>query len=275
MQGIKLLALDVDGTLVPYANAQVAEADANAIRRAQAAGVIVTLATGRLYNIARRWIRQFQMDGPIISINGADVRTRDESVYVDRMDLELVKEWLETYRNSGIHRFISAENMVYYTEDDHFLELERRWDHGYMGKCPVTVLKTDKQLIEAISEVKVQKCMAWMPGPEYCAKLEALAQPYRKVFSVVRGDPCNLEFTCKGTSKGKALERLAAYYGFDIAETMAIGDSGNDVQMLRAAGIGVAMGNAMHETLDAADYVTADVDHGGIAQAIEKFILKN
>jgi hypothetical protein len=74
-------------------------------------------------------------------------------------------------------------------------------------------------------------------------------------------------------SKGRALEALASYLGISLAEVMAIGDGINDIPLLSVAGLAIAMGNAPDEVKAVADYITLDVDHSGVAAAIEKFLL--
>ena len=76
-----------------------------------------------------------------------------------------------------------------------------------------------------------------------------------------------------GVSKGRALEALASYLGISLAEVMAIGDGINDIPLLSVAGLAIAMGNAPDEVKAVADYITLDVDHSGVAAAIEKFLL--
>ena len=272
MQEIKLLAMDVDGTLVKDAHSDIAQVDRDAIKRAQAAGVKVTLSTGRIFNVTRRWLEGLSITEPEISINGADIRTAEKTYYLDDMPLGDVVDVLEAYRGTGISRYVSADNLIYYTEDDVYPELHARWDYGYMGKCPVRVYPEDGPMIDALSKTKLQKVLLWAKKKEDVELLHRLALPFRERFTVVRGDQANLEFNCRGTSKGSGLIRLAKLYGFGPENTMAIGDGGNDVDIIRTAGVGVAMGNAMTEALDAADYVTADVEHGGVAQAIDKFI---
>ena len=83
-----------------------------------------------------------------------------------------------------------------------------------------------------------------------------------------------LEFNAPGVNKGAGLLALAERLGIAPEETMAIGDNSNDVPMLRAAGLGVAVANASDEALEAADYVCeADNNAGGVAEAIERFVL--
>jgi hypothetical protein len=74
-------------------------------------------------------------------------------------------------------------------------------------------------------------------------------------------------------SKGEALKALASYLGIPLVKVMAIGDGANDVSLLSAAGLAVAMGNASDELKEVADYVTLDIDHSGVAEAIKRFLL--
>jgi len=74
-------------------------------------------------------------------------------------------------------------------------------------------------------------------------------------------------------SKGKALETLAAHLGVGMSEVMAVGDGTNDISLLGAAGLAVAMGNAPEEVKAVADYVTLDVEQSGLAAAVNRFLL--
>lgn len=82
---------------------------------------------------------------------------------------------------------------------------------------------------------------------------------------------CFCRVTAKGVDKGKGVKSVAKYCGFSISEVMAFGDGGNDTNMLKVAGIGVAMGNAGNSLKKVADYVTTSVDDDGIKRALEYF----
>ena len=90
----------------------------------------------------------------------------------------------------------------------------------------------------------------------------------------MKSQPFFLEANTKGVDKAQALTKLCAHLGLDLSQdVMAIGDGGNDLPMIKAAKIGVAMANALPEVKAASDFVTADNNHDGVAVAIEKFIL--
>ena len=84
----------------------------------------------------------------------------------------------------------------------------------------------------------------------------------------------SLEISPKSVSKGIALEDLCGLLGIPIERCIAVGDSGNDLEMLRAAGLGIAMGNASPDAVDASDVTVADNNHGGCAEAVYDYLLK-
>ena len=86
-----------------------------------------------------------------------------------------------------------------------------------------------------------------------------------------RWNPKFTDITRRGADKGNALRLLAAHEGLDIGECIAFGDGGNDISILRTAGIGVAMGNAADDVKAEADYVTTHIDDNGIANAFRHF----
>ena len=89
--------------------------------------------------------------------------------------------------------------------------------------------------------------------------------------AATRWSPYFSDITPRGGSKRVGIEKMLAHFGIPASDTMAFGDGGNDIEMLRFAGVGVAMGNAGEEVRLAADYVTDDVDHDGIQNALRRF----
>ncbi len=92
-------------------------------------------------------------------------------------------------------------------------------------------------------------------------------------FNVVPSSPVYIEFIDKKVSKGNAVRTLAEKLGIDISQVMAIGDQGNDLSMIEAAGVGVAMGNGIDDLKSIAQFVTKSNDEDGVAYAVEKFLL--
>ena len=101
---------------------------------------------------------------------------------------------------------------------------------------------------------------------------QAVAQQFPDV-EITTSIEKHLELNAPGVNKGTGLMMLARRLGLRPDQVMACGDSGNDLEMIRRAGLGVAMGNSTRPVLEAADYVTLDNNHDGVAAAIEKFVL--
>ena len=102
-----------------------------------------------------------------------------------------------------------------------------------------------------------------------------MKEHYSNQFTALRSQPYYLEMIHPKASKGKAVAYLAEQLGIDLSDTMGIGDSGNDLDLITTCGIGVAVGNAIDELKDLADYIAPTNDDGGVAHAIERFILKS
>ena len=99
-----------------------------------------------------------------------------------------------------------------------------------------------------------------------------MMEPFKDTLSCMFTAPFYFEFTAKGIDKAKALETVLTKLGVNKEEIVAFGDGHNDISMVRYAGVGIAMGNAVQELKDIADYVTLSNDEDGIAYAIDKFI---
>lgn len=125
---------------------------------------------------------------------------------------------------------------------------------------------TTQELVESTPEVcRVTICCV---GERDVERVWEVARSHPELTSV-SSTPCNVEITRAGADKGSALRGLCARLGADVADTVAFGDSGNDVPMLRAAGDGVAMGNAVPACLEAADHVAPPCDQAGVARYLE------
>lgn len=271
MQKIKLLALDIDGTLIPAFGEPIAQKDIDAIERARAAGVHVTLATGRILRTAIPSMDALKIDAPVIMCNGADIRDREKSWFRDGIPADEARMVMDAYRGKGFKRYIFSDNAIYCTKEDYYAPLFDKWGRGEDRVLPVVVSETEEEMYASMKR-DADKVLVWTPDGAHLPELLQIAENFADRFSVVRGEEYNVEFNRRGVSKGSGLKKLAELLGLRMDEVMAIGDGGNDVEMLRAAGVGVAMANAMDEALEAADHVTADVRACGVAQAIEKFI---
>ena len=262
---IKLLVADIDGTLVSY-DKEISERNLAAIRAAQAKGVKVTLATGRMHASAVKYGRQANIELPLITCNGAMLKTcNGELVFEKAIEPRVVKEVIQycLANQWHIHWYIDGELYLNEIDSDLWMgydkkeeikihEVQGDFDHCLKRVVQLVVLNRSGQ-IESIAKSLTEKFGEYVFAPQTAA------------FCV--------DIVAKGIHKAVGVEFLAQKYNIEPHEIMAIGDSDNDVDMLKYAGIGVAMGNGFDSAKKVADAVTLSCEKDGFAVAVEKFIL--
>lgn len=276
---IKLLALDMDGTLLDSAG-HISEASRAAMRAAQERGVQVVLATGRDYNgIPWAELEGVKLDYAITTNGSAVYRIADRACLFEKclpcgVGADIFDWLLE--RQVYIDVFIDGRDYV----PREVLPLVEKL---VMPDYVMQSLRTKRTPIDNLSgrlragSLHIQKgTLNFWPeadGTPHAFAETAAFIAAQKGITAVDGGFGNLEFTAAGVSKATALSWLAARLNVSLAQTMAVGDSENDTEMLRAAGLGVAMGNAPAPVRALAAAVTASNDEDGAAKAIEKYIL--
>lgn len=254
---IRAIFLDVDGTLVSFATHDVPASAIRGLRKAHGRGVRLFIATGRAASDLGL-LHEIPYDG-VAALNGADCRLRDGSVVsrrlIPRGDFERA---LALSAELGFPLALELDDGVFVNRVTPEVErLARMVAHPVPPEADLRML-FDRgeccQLCFYLSEEMERRVMAQLPG--------LVSSRWCPIFADVN---------VRGVDKAAGMAGFAAHFGFAVDETMAFGDGGNDAAMLRAAGIGVAMGNACDEALAAADYVTASVDEDGIRKALERF----
>ena len=275
----KLLALDMDGPLLDT-HGHITDASLSAIRAAQQAGVEVVLATGRDYNgILWDELGDVAIDYVVTNNGSAVYRVQDRACLFEHcLDNAQMVPVFRYLLEQGVYIDVFIDGRDYAPRET--LALADKLD---LPDYVIRVLLANRTPIDHLVEqleadaVKLQKVTLnfWKePDGTYHSRNEVL-EFLRQVpgIALVDGGFANLEFTAAGVSKATGLQFLADHLGLTLAQTMAIGDSENDAEMLRAAGLGVAMGNAYPQVKALADAVTADNESEGVAQAIQKYLL--
>jgi Cof subfamily protein (haloacid dehalogenase superfamily) len=270
MPKIKLIAIDIDGTLVPENNIPASQRNAEAIGAARDSGVSVTLASGRIYTFMRRYVDQLHLHTPIIACNGGDIRQNHITTQNNPIAPEIFAQVLEITRPFDLYTYYFSGNHIYLLKKDIDDRIYRRWDVVEGMMC---VQDSMDEILEAVRPYGVQKVLVFprSDGQERQLK-KALAALDGKV-NAVTGEKFNLEINGGGVSKAAALRQVAGALGVAMGDVMAIGDSENDESMLRAAGISVAPANADPVAMSAAMYTTLSSADDGVAAAIERFVL--
>lgn len=272
---IRLLAFDYDGTAA-VDGALPAAGVCDAVARAQAAGVRVVLATGRSYASALPYARALGLHDPIICYQGAMVREMTETdprtLVAEPLPPGPLAEVLAFAEAGGLDLNLYGENEMFYVEMNYPQEFYDRWFGMPMRRV--------QNHAEAVALLAAQGCQPLKglfigQAHENDRLVPELRARFGHALTVVRSHDLFAEVISPDASKGHALAHLAELWGIPRRETMAVGDSGNDVSMIRWAGVGVAMGNASPEALAVADWVAPPVTEDGLVTAIEKYVLGN
>lgn len=277
-QKIQLLALDVDGTLFGT-DGKVTPASVEAIRKAQERGVQVVLASGRDYDgLPWEQLKDVQIDYVITTNGSAVYRTKDRKCLKEEcLDKEKMIPVFEYILSKEVYLSVFIDG-VNYTPIQCFPYVEKMIVPDYVKVALRTKANCMEDIIRYLREndAKIQKAtlnFQYQDG-EYLNREEVKA--YLQAcpdINVVDGGFSNLEFTRKGVCKATGLEMLTEYLDISIKDVMAIGDSENDIEMLEAAGFGIAMGNALDSVKAVAKDVTLGNDEDGVAAAVEKYIV--
>jgi Cof subfamily protein (haloacid dehalogenase superfamily) len=261
-----LLAVDLDGTLVEPRK-PVRQAVIDAVNRVQAAGVRATIVTGRMYVGAKPFADALSLDGPIVLYQGAvlaDARTGRFEREVSLSNAVALRIYAAA-KDHGLHVQFYRDDRFYVENDNAYAQLYARTS----GTAPVVVPSLPAEFAGRDS-TKVNVVTDPKRTAEVLALMERVCGPDAYV---TRSNPEFVEMLNPAVDKGVALRIVAESYGIPMERVMAIGDSYNDLPLLRAAGFAVAMGSAPDELKAEADAVVGDVEHDGVAEAIERFVL--
>ena len=262
----KALFLDIDDTLLSH-HQPVSAGNLAAIRKAQAAGIFVTISTGRTYLGATPvWIA-LNVRGPVIVFGGAvGMNTlTDQPLFAENVPVELVREALECAKDLGVHAQIYHEDKVIAEKANDF-----------------TRLYTARQMLPFVEEPELrgEKCMETpkvliyaLPEQE-AAAIRVLRERFSGRLEIASSMPGFIELNKFGSNKGSAMLRVAELLGISQEETAAMGDNTLDLEMVRMAGISACVSNGQQVVKDVADVVAPPCDEDGVAWFIEHYLLE-
>jgi len=284
---IKLLALDLDGTLL-NSRGEIPEKNIEAIQQAEAKGVLVTIATGRRFRDALPVALQLKLNAPVICHNGALLKYADtlENVAVSLLKKETVREILRVGKRFGGDALLSADPigkgvLLYDTVSDDNVPLQKyiAWGKRLHGAEAEEAVHHVSKLEDILPETEVihisysGKCSAMseiqtLLQGELKDSVNILATIYQQL------DFTLLDILPPDASKGIGVEKLALLNNLTAENVMVCGDNYNDLEMLEFAGTPVVMGNAVAKLLERPEfYTTVSNDESGVAAAIDRFIL--
>ncbi len=270
---IRLLALDIDGTLL-NPQFQISDADMAALRRAHECGIEVALATGRRHDFALPIAEQLGFDLWLLSSNGAITRSlRGETFYRDLLPATVCRQLCEAmveFRGNTVLTFDKRGKGAIVLE--HLNDLEnsiRRWLEKNLEFIDFVVPVEDSLITDPVQAMfcgpilRMQEALAALEACHLAKDITVLRTEYpARDLSIV--DVLN-----QRCSKGHALKRWAHHRGIPQEQVMAIGDNYNDIEMLAFAGYPVIMGNASEDLRGRGWKVTLSNDQNGVAAALE------
>lgn len=276
-QNIKLICIDMDGTLLNSKH-EISERNKNALKKAKEMGIKIAVTTGRLFCSARYYSDLLGIDTPVIASNGAYIKNKYEDDPI--LECPIPKDML-----IDIYKIIKKHDLIVNSNSWNTFIRDAEIPEGHAYKTMNKYLPEGKKVnfivnedfISAINEFEGNLLKVIIVEDENKEKLwrakEELQSIYKDKLHIVSSGTNNFEIMIGNVSKGNAVAYLADSLHIPSEEIMCIGDSENDISMLKFAGLGVAMGNGLQMVKDIADFVTDTNNNDGVAKAIEKFVL--
>lgn len=267
MNKYDLVAIDIDGTLINdlYEMTPTVE---KAVKRVVASGSKIVLCTGRPFPGAKPYMEQLELtqEGDyIINYHGALVQRTDtgEVVINHQLSHDEMLEWQKIVEPTGVN-FQAVQEEGIFSEAMDFTPTNLI--EPFLNQMPLHIRK-----LADLNPNQLYSKFIMKDDPALIDQLgDRIPAEMSERFTVIRSMDDSIEVLNKDASKGRTLKELADYLEIPRERIMAIGDSGNDIDMVDYAGLGVAMGNAVPEVLEVADVVTSTNNENGVAEAIEK-----
>jgi Cof subfamily protein (haloacid dehalogenase superfamily) len=259
----KLIATDLDGTM-RVEGRKFSSRLKDAIRRAQACGCRVVIATGRMFGTAAPYAEELGIHGAIVCSNGATIYDIDQSKILAQTDMpiDLVRLVIE-----GASDDLAV---IACMDEEFYIRRPSEEANRYVGNhsSHLHVLPNMKSL-----GLAPQKIVFANEESVTDSLFLELKLRFGRELQVVRSHPEYVELTHPDASKGNAVEWLANRWEIAQAQVIAVGDQDNDISMIRWAGLGIAVGNAVESVKSIANFIAPSADEDGVAVVIEKIIL--
>ena len=257
-----LICTDLDGTLL-RSDKTVSQKNKDAIEYFKSEGGLFTFVTGRMPYTAKRAFEMVNPNAPFGCINGGGIYDGEKNEYVytnglDREALELVRYISECIPETGFQ--INTFEKIYFCKESS-AQAKFRSLTGYPNHVATLDEMEEKPLAKVVFGEENEELL--LRGMELLS-----SHPLSEKYDFIRSERVLYEILPKGNSKGRLLPILTDHLGIDIKRCIGVGDYDNDVSMLEAAGVGIAVANATDKVKAVADYVTVTNDEDAIAKII-------
>lgn len=265
----KYIFLDIDGTLVGY-DAKIPESALKALKLAQKNGHKIIIASGRAISIIYPdLLEAIRFDG-IIASGGACVVCNGKVIFRSAIEGDVLDEIVDYFKREGIRFIVQTTDAIYGEQDFIDIMIPGMIKSGF-NKDLIEKTYSGVKIVDDIKTVKNIEKFSYFLSPYPPKKIsdDNNGKFYVVDFSVGKGEsPLYFgEMNLAGVNKATAIAKFMDHVGAPVSDSIAFGDSGNDLEMMNFAGFSVAMGNATEPIKKSADYITTDVDKDGIYNA--------
>ena len=260
---IKMVVTDIDGTIYSPESG-ISENVKKCLHKLVSNGKYIAIATGRTYSSAKYIADMIGIKCPLICYQGGLINSYEgEILDVKYLNPDIAREIIADCRKRNIHLNVYIEDTLYVENDDKYIK-------DYIGDKGIDYFKVDS--FDELDLSKLNKLLAINYDTKFIDDfIVELRNKYPQIY-VVKSFDYFCEIANKEATKGSAIKFLANRLGFSEKEVMAIGDQNNDIEMVKTAGIGVAMANGTDEIKAEADYITDTVQNDGFVKAVNKFV---
>ncbi len=256
----KAIFLDIDGTLVSFKTHLIPQSTVDALTIARQRGIKIIISTGRPPHIITNLGQISNLIDGYISTNGAYCYIGDNDVnfsVIEKSDVDYIVGRCEEIHTPII--IVTRDDMAVLGQGEAF-------DRLFVDMLNIHNIATDQNHAR---RMLTQPVIQLTPFIDEATERDIVAHTSHCTSG--RWHPEFTDITSSAADKGKGLLTMAAAMGIDIEETIAFGDGGNDIPIIRQAGLGIAMGNACDQLKQEAKYVTTEIDNDGIMKALKHF----
>lgn len=276
MTDIKLIAIDLDGTLLD-SNRELSEENYQAIQDAKAADIQVVLCTGRPLRSMNYLLDEIGLKGEndlAITYNGGLIQKTKTGEVVHELTLDR-EDSLSVYEMATDFNLpVNFIDLDYIYEPPYPKGRDSVYNKGVTNIPEDQALQFKAVDIEKLpNPFKINKIVLSRPSEELDEIIPMIPKQYHEYFNIYKSQSHILEVLPLNVDKGNAMRIVGEMLGLEKSQIMGIGDQENDFTLVEQAGLGVAMGNAIEKVKEVADYITKTNDENGVAYAIRKFAL--
>lgn len=266
---VKYIFIDIDGTLLSHTTG-IPKSALEAIDLARRRGHKVFINTGRVKSAVDGYLQFYPFDGYVFAAGG-HVMIHDETLYENIIPQDEIKRVIKVFEDKQVGYVLEGPEYSYYNQQaiDYFrIRLKGR------KKLPPQVTRHLDQ------ENTVLPMEDYYANPDSINKFSVFTEENHLLYEIEQALLDNYEhiiyttaseIITKGINKFFGVQKVLDYYGADVKDSIALGDSMNDYPMIKNCGIGIAMGNAVDELKAVADYTTFDCEDNGLYHAFKKF----